>query len=461
QYTAPNQNYVATFGFGPGTYRMLARPIAAQQQNTCTSEAEWKVLVQANPQKPFGISGQTVFCPSQQLTYTAQGVNPSYDVRWQAQTAPGAPIDAGSGNPKIFAFAGGAGLRWVAAYQVTADALACKSDTVRLLVKELGAVSVSGPDQICLHEVATYTAPQYIGFDYQWVISPANAGVIVKGQKTNTLEVQWVKPGSGSAELTVCGKKAARTTTIWPLPAPEVVHPDGLCPGSTATLSTTLPYPTLSWRSAGGSVITNAANPALGPGSYLLAVADDKGCKGSTDFQIDTFPVPNLTITTSDPTGFCNNERFVRIQALTNQDGDYHYEWFRDGSPLGLDQNTLVTNQYGKYRCRATNAYGCSATDGSINVFEYCGGVCHNPSHKPRCQPGDVNLSIVPTAQCDSFLFQVTGGPLYPPGTAIVHFGESGSSYHGSATGDKLKFKFNNAGQYIIVLYAQLTNGAE
>ncbi|HNG90647.1 MAG TPA: PKD domain-containing protein, partial [Saprospiraceae bacterium] len=120
QYTAPNQNYVATFGFGPGTYRMLARPIAAQQQNTCTSEAEWKVLVQANPQKPFGISGQTVFCPSQQLTYTAQGVNPSYDVRWQAQTAPGAPIDAGSGNPKIFAFAGGAGLRWVAAYQVTA-----------------------------------------------------------------------------------------------------------------------------------------------------------------------------------------------------------------------------------------------------------------------------------------------------------------------------------------------------
>jgi len=460
QMTSGTQNYAASFGFGPGTYRLVARPVPADREKTCSPEAEWKVLVQANPQKPFSISGQTLYCPTQPLTFKAEGVSPANDVRWQVMLANNIATDGGTGNPKNFAF-NGAGNHWVAAYQVTTDALACKSDTVRLLVKELGIVNVEGPNGVCLNEVATYTAPLYQGFDYQWKILPADAGVIIKGGKTNTLEVQWVKAGLGTAELTVCGKKATKNTAIFTLPEPDVTHPDGLCPAQKAAVATLDAYTAYSWQTASGAALSTTANPSLGPGAYLLVVTDANGCKGSTDFQIDAFPVPNLTITTSDPTGFCNNERYVNIKALTTQDGDYQYEWFRDGTPLNHDFNTLVTNQYGNYTCRATNQYGCSATDGTINVFEFCGGVCHNPTHKPRCEVGDVSYQILPTARCDSFQFKVIGGPLYPPGTATWHFGESGSTYLGNAQGDEARFKFSNAGQYIIVLYATLTNGAE
>ena len=190
-FISPNQKYTATFGFGPGTYRLVAVPVAADHDKTCTAEAEWKVLVQANPQKPTGISGQTVFCPGQSLTFKAEGVHPANDVRWQALLST-TPVDGGTGNPKNFSFTGGAGQRWVSAYQITTDALGCKSDSTRLFVKELTGVTVSGPDEVCLNGLATYTAPLYQGFDYQWVIKPATAGVIVKGAQTNTLEVQWV-----------------------------------------------------------------------------------------------------------------------------------------------------------------------------------------------------------------------------------------------------------------------------
>jgi len=199
----------------------------------------------------------------------------------------------------------------------------------------------------------------------------------------------------------------------------------------------------------------------IGPGAYFISVTDANGCKGGGDFQVDTFPVPNLTITTSDPTGFCNNERYVTIQALTTQDADYEYEWFQDGVSLGWTQNTFSTNQYGFYSCQATNQYGCSATAGSVHVFEFCGGVCHNPSHKPKCQPGDVAIQILPTARCDSFNFEVIGGAEYNPGSAQWIFGESGSSFLGTSFGDQTKFRFTNAGQYIIVMHTTLKNGAE
>ena len=148
------------------------------------------------------------------------------------------------------------------------------------------------------------------------------------------------------------------------------------------------------------------------------------------------------------------------MSALTTEDGDFQYEWYRDNVALGVNAPVYTTNQYGYYTASVTNQYGCKADDGPIHVFEYCGGVCHNPSHGPKCPPGAVSFSADPTPECDRIQFKLIAGPDYKPGSAYWQFGESGSTYLGSANSDNPEFTFPNASQYIVVLYAQLQNGA-
>lgn len=45
------------------------------------------------------------------------------------------------------------------------------------------------------------------------------------------------------------------------------------------------------------------------------------------------------------------------MHALTTDDGDYTYSWFRDGLPLGFSGTDYSTNQYGDYTVVATNQY--------------------------------------------------------------------------------------------------------
>ncbi|MBK9339032.1 MAG: PKD domain-containing protein [Lewinellaceae bacterium] len=447
-----------TFSAGPGSYRLVAVPDPAVFNNTCSDSAEWTILVAPKPAKPTGIGGPDQYCPGSPTSFSALGIAPQNKAVWSIKNTDANPI-AQEGNPANATFTAG-DPRWVAARQVSTEGLGCTSDTIRLLLGAAKPLPVSGAPGVCAGAVATYSAPDYPNFDYQWTIIPADAGAISAGQGTHEVEIFWPHAGVFEVQLSICGQQTTHTVEVWALPQPKPQFPEGVCPGDSVVASSAAVFDAYLWKNETGATV-GTTNTALVPwGAYALVVTDDRGCRGTAEFFVKEYPKPNLTISTLDPTGFCNNSLFVKMTALTTEDGDFQYEWFQDGLPVGDNTPIYYTNQYGNYTARVTNQYGCSATDGPIRVFEYCGGVCHNPNHAPKCPPGAVDIGIQPLPQCTDFQFNVLAGADYLPGSANWRFGESGASFLGSSTDDNPVFSFPNAGQYIVVLYATLQNGA-
>lgn len=439
-----------------GLYRLLAIP--SDPTGTCLDQAEWFPVVHALPDAPTGISGVTPICPDHSYNYEATGVAANLNVLWQVKNGPSAQnVQYGNTVNVTWDLAGP---YWLTAATVSTNGLGCKSDTVGFVVEPIGPFSLTGPAAVCAGEKTAHTCPDFGNLPVVWSVNPADAGTVAAGQGTNSVEIYWYRAGNFTVEATVCGQTATQAIMVHAQPTPLVLYPAGLCPGAFAPITTQLAYSSYRWKDADGVVFSNLPTNDLGPGTYSVLVTDVQMCSAETPFTIAEFPEPNLTVSTPDPTGFCNNARYVTMHALTTDDGDYAYSWFRDGLPLGFSGTDYSTNQYGDYTVVATNQYGCTASAGPITVFEYCGGggVCHNPSHPGPCA-GAVEIQMTPTAACNAIHFENIAGASYIPGTSEWHFGESGASYLGSIHGDIADFTFPNAGWYIVVLYAEIPGG--
>jgi PKD repeat protein len=451
---APASNITPSFVYGPGIYRLVAQPTGVGTGLTCSDSAEWKIRIAPKPSRPAGIDGEKYYCPGQTYNFRALGLTPGYNVRWTVKKNNSAATTE-FGNPINVAFSTGSP-RWVAAAQISADELGCLSDTIQFPVQQIPAVSLSGNQFVCKGELGTYTATDYKGLNYQWEILPTGAGVIKEGQGTKQVEVFWTTPGNHTLKVNTCSQSSTFSVLVHGLPEPQVMAPAGVCPGETAPINPTGSFFGYRWKDQNGTVFDFDATANVGPGDYALVVTDANGCTGTTEFTILPYPKPNLTATTADPTGFCNNSRNVTMVALTTEDADFTYEWYKNGVPLGVNANTYTTNQYGDYSASVINQYGCKATDGFITIFPYCGGVCHNPNHPTDCPD---TMTILPLPRCDSFEFKQLNAGNYMPGSIKWNFGESGSDFLGTKDGAQVDFQFPNGGKYIVVMYATLLNG--
>ena len=416
------------------------------------------VTVVARPPKPAALAGPSIICPGTPLTYTVLGTEP-YSVSWTIKN--GSPLTQ-SGNPANVNW-GANPVRWLSAAYVSTDGLGCKSDTLKLNVSGITGLSITGIPGVCSDAVAYYEAQAYPGFDYQWQIIPANAGAIKSGQGKNGVEIFWQTPGTHKVRVTSCGLTADYNVVVWPTPSPIVSAPKGLCPEDSTLISTSSSYSAYSWQTAAGATLGNTPTIQIPSGSYVVAVTDANGCKGNVDFEMALYPKPNVTLTTADPTGFCNNSRYVFMTALVPDDGVFSFEWFYDGAPVGANSSSFASNQYGLYSVIVTNEYGCKAEAPPIRVFEYCAGLhyCTGGGGAPPCPPGSVQGVPDPTPRCDSIslvLNDYTGQ--YVPGSALWITGISGGNLVATATGDNASFIYPNAGIYIVIVKVLLQNGS-
>ncbi|MBK8555795.1 MAG: PKD domain-containing protein [Lewinellaceae bacterium] len=456
--TASSQANIS-FNFTPGQYLLRAVPDVIAQNSTCSNVAEWTVFVRPQPSQPSGISGPVYFCPNENHTFTALGVSPGAEVIWKVNSNNFGPSSR-AGNPLVTSFFAGAP-RWLEASQISTDGLGCKSDPVHLDVQQLPNLVISGTPAACIYAEGFYATTALPGFDYQWELFPADAGVIESGQGSNIIAVFWKRPGNHTVKLVVCGQNSQINVEVWPEPSPSVAGPAGACAGGTALMTAGAGFNNYIWKDSLGAVLGSGINRQLTAGDYALVATDSHGCIGTSTFTLEEYPVPNVSLSTVDPTYFCNNSIFVHMVALVEVDGDFDFEWFKDGSALGNNQATYVTNQYGDYTVQVANQYGCTASDGPIHVVEYCGpsGVCHNPGHPP-CPPGSIDILVLPTPQCDSVQFQVIAGPDYVAGTAHWDFGISGSILVATSYVEDPTIVFPNAGKYIAILSGQMSDGS-
>ncbi|MBL7825775.1 MAG: PKD domain-containing protein, partial [Saprospiraceae bacterium] len=457
-YTAPGANFQFSFpgNATPGRYRVYAEP--ANPATTCSAFAEMMVTVVAKPPKPVAIDGPSVICPGTPVTYELQGA-PAYKVNWRAN---GATVTTQSGNPVNYTW-NNTPNRWISVQYESVDGLGCLSDTLKLNVQAPTGLNITGLPAVCESQVGYYSTDYYERFEYAWTVVPANAGVIKTGQGTNSVEVFWQLPGTHQLQLTACGLSTAFNVVVNANPSPAIIAPGGVCPGETALVQTTSAYFDYRWKSAFGTPLSSSSSLMLGAGNYVLEVTDLNGCKATKDFQIVEHPLPNATVTTTDPTGFCNNSLFVSMTALAPNNGAYLYQWLHDGNPVGANNSVYSTNQYGYYTVVVTNEHGCTATAPPILLFNYCGGgsggYCPNPP-SPPCAPGSVQAVPDPTTRCDSIalvLNDYTG--LYVPGSALWWTGISGGNVVATAFGDQASFIYPNAGKYIVIVKVLLSNG--
>ncbi len=441
----------------PGKYRVSVVPATPGQ--TCSDNAELIVSVIARPSKPAAIAGPKVICPNTPLTYTVLGTEP-YSVNWVVSN--GTPA-ATTGNPANISWANN-GNGWLSATYISTDGLGCKSDSTRLNITGITGLSITGVPNACISALAYYSADAFAGFDYQWQIIPADAGTIKAGQGQNAVEVFWQSAGNHKLRVTVCGQAIDFNVAVTPNPVPMVNAPNGLCAGDSSTITTTTAYSQYSWEKADGTILGLNPSIRVPSGNYVVAVTDAFGCKGSSNFNMSVRPKPNVSVTTADATGFCNNSAFVSMTALVSSSGTFSFSWLHDGVPVGGNSPVYVSNQYGFYTVVVTNEFGCTATAPPILLFNYCGsgGGFPNPLEgPPPCAPGSVQGVPDPTPRCDSIhlvLNDYTGQ--YLLGSAQWWTGISGGAQVATASGDNASFIYPNAGKYIVVVAVTLQNGS-
>ncbi|MCW5925027.1 MAG: gliding motility-associated C-terminal domain-containing protein [Saprospiraceae bacterium] len=456
---APTASPAIPLSSGGGLYRVLALP--NDPSLTCSAQATWVVNVTSRPAKPV-ILGDAGICPNTTYTYETSGTSSANRIRWTVQNGPGGTTEY-LGN-KINVTWGSVNPRWISVAQVSNNGLNCTSDTALLNIQNLGLVFISGQQVVCEDTKSTYTLPGIQNLNVNWSISPPSAGAVTAGQGLNVVEIFWTEAGGHVISLDVCGQISSLPVTVIALPDPAVQYAGSVCPGQTTPIQTATPYINYSWRDANGTELADTPTVDLGVGSYSVQVEDANGCVGSQPFTVNEGPAPNISITTADPTGFCNNSVFVTLTALANADGDLVYQWFQNGNPVGANTPTFATNQYGIYSVQVTNPDGCTAVAGSISLFNYCGGSGGGGSgfpgaSEPFCPAGSANFSVNATAECNTFNFQVIPSPQYVPGSAFWTFGISGGSILGTATSENPSFTFLNAGKYIATLRVTLQNG--
>ena len=455
--SAPSAAANIPLDVGAGLYRVLATP--ANPLLTCTDNARWNVYVAPQPDTPGGITGPNAVCTGETVSYAATGVGPGTSLEWTIQNGPGAPVN--QFGPSVAVNWGAQNPRNLTLRARSNNGVGCYSAPVTLDVGGIETVVITGSSVVCLQSRTQFALQGGVAAPVQWQVSPASAGTVASGQGSSAISVYWREAGGHVLNAIVCGQTIQFPVSVIALPEPVVVHPATLCDGQIAIVNTATPYDSYVWRNAAGVQLGASANVVLGPGSYSVEVTDLFGCSGSTGFSIGPAPQPVISISTADPTSFCNNAVTVNMQALVPSDGVYTYEWFQNGIPLGVNSPFYATNQYGAYTVQATNADGCSATAGPLNLIPDCGGGGGGGGAPggggPPCLPGTLGMTINATARCDSFAFAITGP--YVPGTAQWFFGKMGQGVEGMSTLDAPQFVFADAGIYVVALFAESSSG--
>lgn len=257
--------------------------------------------------------------------------------------------------------------------------------TLNFTVTDAAGTTVNGSINIATSSVVTVTNTVVV-HDTE---DPGCIGSITLTLAGGTppLQLQWNTPNTGGPSINnLCAGTFIATVTdanncVFVLP-PIEVNTFGLsatttpapCPESQSgaialqVSGGRAPY-TFEWRNAAGVIIsTNGDLTNVMPGTYTVRVTESSG-----NVLVRTYTVgsqSNLALdvdVTSNYNGFdvsCHDASDARLQAVAfNGQGNYTFEWRRNGVIVGGSGSTLTNAAPGDYQVRVTDGLGCTVQE--------------------------------------------------------------------------------------------------
>ena len=401
-----------TWDFLPGRYTIQANPIGSA---TCQAVEGLEVELLAPPPPIDSIIGETDICPGQIYNYTAASPLPNATFEWSIMNGgvvsqkEGKSINVVWGNQPPYS---------LFLVQKDWDRAGCMSLPLLMSINAWPTMSITGNATACRENSTTFNTQFFENMEYEWAVTPPQAGAVIEGQGTEEVTVFWQQTGTATLQMDACGATAQITVEVGDLSLPTVSHPIAICEGETATVSASDTYAFYVWKNENGQVVSTDAYPDLPPGQYSLTVEDQSGCSAETIFSIGKWPLPTAYISTpSYNAGICEGGLGVTLYALQTE-GSQHYQWYKDGSPVGADVAQFQTFEGGIYHVVVSNQFGCQRQSNSIHILdcEDLGGECLNgvctskgdgtQCNIPGCEP-DGHLAFDWSANaCNSFSFE-------------------------------------------------------
>ena len=451
-------NTIATAG--SGRYAILAIP--ANPLEVCTPYVTNYISIVEPPAAPTSIGGITQICPGEIYTYDVQTPNPNFIFKWTIND--GGVISNEEGSSINVSF-GTLPPYILSVTQTSTDGLACESQPVDLEVFPLPAFTVNGDGNVCEESEGTYIADFFPGVNYEWTIVPADAGTILSGENTNTIEVFWHQDGNANVQVTMCGSTESTPVAIIAKPEPVVTGNLFVCPGDATTIGVANAYNSYLWKTATGGIITNTPTANLPAGAFELIVTNSFGCENNIAFEIEGYPEPAVTVSVPGSRLRCYTgttpDPIAEIHA-TEVPAGYTYQWYINGvAQPGMNSSVITSAEFGTFQVAVLDQNGCETFSNTIIIYEYCGstGVCTNPSLAATCDPGiDVQMTFSGTNECDVFNFQNTS-PNFVAGTEQWDFDDIGSGANNISTLPSPSHQFSNVGYYIVTLTALAPHG--
>ena len=451
-------NTIATAGSG----RYAIQAIPSNPLEVCTPYVTNYISIVEPPAAPTSIGGITQICPGEVYNYDVQTPNSNYIFKWTINDGgvifeqEGSSINVSFGNTPPYI---------LSVTQTSTDGLACESQPVDLAIFPLPAFTVNGDGDVCEETEGTYIADFFPGVKYEWAIIPADAGTILSGENTNTIEVFWHQAGNANVEVTRCG--STETTPVAIISKPESVVTGDLfvCPGDATTIGVAGAYDSYLWKTATGGIITNTPTAILPVGAFELIVTNSFGCENNLAFEIEGYPEPAVTVSVPGSRLRCytgsNPDPIAEIHA-TEVPAGYTYQWYINGiAQAGMNTSVITSAEFGTFQVAVLDQNGCETFSNTITIWDYCGsgGVCNNPSLPAACDQGtDVQMNFTVTNECDIFNFENVS-PNFVPGTEQWNFDDIASGVNNSSAFPNPTHQFSNVGYYIVTLTALTPTG--
>tara|TARA_R110002020_G_scaffold231_1_gene1160 strand:+ start:42443 stop:44773 length:2331 start_codon:yes stop_codon:yes gene_type:complete len=331
---------------GTGTYKAVIRYAGA-----CLFETDEFNVKEANA-TPVIITGSESICGGTKQTLTLKSEAAFEVVKWRRN---GTEITGATGKTLEIETAG--------TYQaIVKNGGGCLVETPNFIVKEASStpVTITGSESICVGTKQTLTLKSEAAFE---VVKWRRNGTEISGATGKTLEIETA--GTYQAIVRTAGGCLVETADFIvkesASAAVSISGPAAICAGDKQmlTLASEAEFEVVRWR-RNGTEISGATNKTLEieeGGSYHAIVRLAGGCLVETEkFVVESAAKPS-------------GEIIVDGNILKAPEGNFTYQWFRNGEKLeGDTKQKLTVNQMGEFTVELTNEAGCATRLSSVTM---------------------------------------------------------------------------------------------